>query len=74
MRVRGSIIGSTLRARTPAEKGAIAERLQQQIWPMLPSKKLFRPLVDHVFALADAAKAHERMESGVHIGKIVLSL
>jgi putative PIG3 family NAD(P)H quinone oxidoreductase len=74
MRVRGSIIASTLRARTPSEKGAIAERLQQQIWPMLASKSPIRPLIDHVFALADASKAHERMESGAHMGKIVLSL
>jgi NADPH2:quinone reductase len=74
MRVRGSIIGSTLRARTPAEKGAIASRLWQKIWPMLPSKAFIRPLIDRVFPLAEAAKAHERMESGGHMGKIVLSL
>lgn len=74
MRTRGSIIASTLRARTPSEKGAIAERLLQQIWPMLPSKKFIRPLIDRVFPLAEAAKAHERMDSGVHIGKIVLAV
>lgn len=74
MRTRGAIIASTLRARTPSEKGAIADRLLEQIWPMLPSKQFIRPLIDHVFPLADAAKAHERMESGAHMGKIVLSL
>jgi len=74
MRVRGTIIASTLRARTPSEKGAIADRLQRQIWPLLPSKKFIRPLIDHVYPLAEAAKAHERMESGAHMGKIVLSL
>jgi putative PIG3 family NAD(P)H quinone oxidoreductase len=74
MRTRGSIVASTLRARTPAEKGAVADCLREKVWPMLPAKRFIRPLIDRVFPLAEAAKAHERLESGVHMGKIVLSL
>jgi NADPH2:quinone reductase len=72
MAKRGKIIGSTLRARTPEEKGEIARRLLHDVWPMLPSKDVIRPIIDSTFPLTDARFAHERMESGKHIGKIVL--
>jgi len=69
---RGRVIGSTMRARTPAEKGRVAERLLQEVWPLLPAKNPIRPIIDSTFLLRDARLAHERMESGGHIGKIVL--
>lgn len=72
MHKRGRIIGSTMRARSPQQKGAIAQRLFEEIWPLLPAKDPIRPAVDSTFPLADAAKAHERMEAGQHIGKIIL--
>jgi len=72
MRKRGSIVASTLRPRTSAEKGAIAERLRQHIWPLLPAKNPIRPIIDSAFPLREASRAHERMESGQHVGKIVL--
>jgi NADPH:quinone reductase len=72
MTKRGRIMGSTLRSRTPEEKGEIARRLLRDVWPMLPSKDLIRPIIDSTFPLTDARLAHERMESGKHIGKIVL--
>ncbi|MGI8959567.1 MAG: NAD(P)H-quinone oxidoreductase [Bryobacteraceae bacterium] len=72
MAKRGKIMGSTLRARTPEEKGEIARRLLRDVWPMLPSKGAIRPIIDSTFPLTDARLAHERMESGKHIGKIVL--
>ena len=65
--------GSTLRPRSPAEKAVIAEALQARVWPLLEAGRC-RPVIDSVFPLADAAKAHARMESGEHIGKIVLTL
>jgi len=70
---RGRVIGSTMRARTPEEKGEIRRRLLRDVWPMLPGKKTIRPIVDSVFRFTDARLAHERMESSRHIGKIVLS-
>jgi NADPH:quinone reductase len=72
MAKRGRIMGSTLRSRTPEQKGEIARRLLRDVWPMLPSKNVIRPIIDSTFPLADARLAHERMESGKHIGKIVL--
>jgi putative PIG3 family NAD(P)H quinone oxidoreductase len=72
MAKRGKIMGSTLRARTPEEKGEIARRLLRDVWPMLPPKDIIRPIIDSTFPLTDARLAHERMESGKHIGKIVL--
>jgi len=65
--------GSTLRPRSPAEKGVIAQALEAQVWPLIAAGKL-RPMMDQTFALADAAKAHARMEASLHIGKIVLKV
>ena len=72
MMKRGRVIASTLRARTPEEKGEIARRLRHDIWPVLSAKDVIRPIVDCTFPLRDAALAHERMQSGNHMGKIVL--
>jgi NADPH2:quinone reductase len=65
--------GSTLRSRSVADKGAIADAVERNVWPLLAAGKV-RPLIDSTFAFRDAAKAHERMESSVHIGKIVLGV
>jgi NADPH2:quinone reductase len=70
---RLTITGSTLRIRTPAEKGAIAAALEREIWPLLSSGRV-RPIVDATFPLADAADAHRALESGEVIGKIVLQV
>ena len=74
MRTRGAIMASHLRARTPQEKGEIANRLQQAVWPLLPGRDPIRPVVDSVFKLEDAAAAHRRLESSRHVGKIVLTV
>jgi putative PIG3 family NAD(P)H quinone oxidoreductase len=68
-----TITGSTLRPRTPAEKGAIAAALEREVWPLLESGRV-RPVIDRRFALADAAAAHARLESGHAIGKVVLDV
>jgi NADPH2:quinone reductase len=65
--------GSTLRPRSPAEKAVIAEALKAKVWPLIEAGRCI-PVIDSVFPLADAAKAHERMESSAHIGKIVLTM
>lgn len=71
MRKRLWITGSTLRPRTPAQKGVIAQQLRQRVWPLLESRTV-RPIIHQVFPLAQAADAHRMMESGTHIGKLVL--
>ena len=66
------VIGSTMRARSAAAKGEVAEALKRDIWPLLPGKTQIRPIIDSTFPLRQAAAAHRRMEEGTHIGKIVL--
>ncbi len=63
--------GSTLRPRTPAEKAEIAEALREKVWPLIAAGRC-KPVIDSTYPLADAAKAHARMESSAHVGKIVL--
>ena len=70
---RLTITGSTLRARTVAEKGTIAAALHAEVWPLLEQGKV-KPLVQRTFPLAEAAAAHALMESSAHVGKIVLVL
>jgi NADPH:quinone reductase-like Zn-dependent oxidoreductase len=71
MRNRITLTGSTLRPRETAFKAAIAAVLRQKVWPLIEQGRI-RPVIDSVFPLADAARAHARMESSRHIGKIVL--
>jgi NADPH2:quinone reductase len=62
---------SALRPRTVAEKAAIASALYEKVWPLIEAGKI-KPVIDSTFPLADAAKAHERVEGSQHIGKVVL--
>src|SRR5271155_155260 len=64
--------GSTLRPRSPAEKAVIAEALKAKVWPLLEAGRC-KPIIDSVFPLAEASKAHERIESAGHVGKVVLT-
>jgi NADPH2:quinone reductase len=63
--------GSTLRARTVAEKAAIARAVEEKVWPLVAAGKV-KPVIYKTFPLAEAAAAHALMESSAHIGKIVL--
>lgn len=64
--------GSTLRSRSVAEKAQIAQELEQQVWPLLHQGKI-KSQIFKTFRLEEAAEAHTLMESGTHIGKIVLT-
>lgn len=63
--------GSTLRARSVAEKGAIARALAERVWPLLAEGRC-KPVLDSTYPLAEVRQAHARMDGGEHIGKIVL--
>ena len=65
--------GSTLRARSVADKGAIARAVEAKVLPLIAAGRV-KPVIDSTFPLRDAAAAHARMESSQHIGKIVLTL
>ncbi len=73
MQQRLAIMGSTLRSRSTEFKRAVRDQLLQNVWPLLAAGRV-RPVVDSVFALAEAGKAHARMESGEHKGKIILAV
>lgn len=68
---RLTLTGSTLRARDPAFKAAVAQKLKRFIWPLLENARI-RPVVHATFPLGEADQAHRLMEAGAHIGKIVL--
>jgi NADPH2:quinone reductase len=70
---RLTITGSTLRPRTVEYKAAIAEVLCEKVWPLIESGQI-RPVIYETFPLAKAAQAHALMESGAHVGKIVLEV
>ncbi len=73
MRRRLTLTGSTLRARDTAFKTLVADELSRSVWPYVADGQL-RPVIDRTYPLAQAAEAHRRMESGAHMGKIVLTI
>ena len=73
MRRRLTLTGSTLRPRDVQFKTMVADELAKTVWPYVEGNRL-KPVIDKVFPLAEAAAAHARMESGDHVGKIVLSM
>ena len=64
--------GSTLRSRSVEDKAAIARAVETKIMPLMAAGKV-KPVIDSTFPLREAAAAHARMESSLHIGKIVLT-
>jgi putative PIG3 family NAD(P)H quinone oxidoreductase len=73
LRKRLTITGSTLRARTVAEKGAIARAVHEHVWPLFEAGEV-RVVVHGTFPLEKAADAHRLMESSAHVGKLVLTV
>jgi NADPH2:quinone reductase len=73
MRRRITITGSTLRPRSVVFKADIATSLLEKVWPLLNSGQM-KPVIHARFPLEQAAEAHALMESGAHMGKIVLLL
>jgi len=71
MQRRLTLTGSLLRPRSAEFKSLVADELSRAVWPHVEAGKL-RPVIDSTFPLAAAAEAHRRMESGDHVGKIVL--
>ncbi|WP_027328926.1 NAD(P)H-quinone oxidoreductase [Marinimicrobium agarilyticum] len=68
---RLTLTGSTLRAQSAEVKAGIARELEQRVWPLIALGRI-KPQVNHRFALAEVARAHELMESNRLIGKIIL--
>ena len=72
LRRRLTLTGSTLRPRSAAYKAGIAAALREKVWPLLAEGRI-KPVIERTFAAAQAAEAHALMESGRHVGKIVLT-
>lgn len=70
---RQTITGSTLRARSVADKALIVQSVREKAWPLLEAGAI-RTVIDRTFPLADVAEAHRLMESSQHIGKILLKM
>lgn len=70
---RLTLTGSTLRARSVAQKAAVADAVRKNIWPLLAAGRV-RPIIHATFPLAEASAAHRLMETSNHIGKIVLTV
>jgi len=71
MRKRQTLTGSTLRARSVTFKSALAQAVRKTVWPWIEQGRV-RPVIDAVFPAERSVQAHERMEQGQHIGKLVL--
>jgi NADPH2:quinone reductase len=65
--------GSTLRPRSNADKAAMVGAIEAKVMPLVRQARI-KPVMDSTFPLEKAADAHRRMESGEHIGKIVLTV
>ena len=67
------LTGSSLRPRSVKDKGAIAKALYKAVWPLLGRGKI-KPVVDKVFPFKNAQEAHEYLEAGAHVGKVILKV
>jgi len=73
LRRRLTITGSTLRPRPVAFKAQVARELRERVWPLLAAGRI-KPVIYRTFPLEEAHRAHALMESGEHVGKIVLEV
>jgi putative PIG3 family NAD(P)H quinone oxidoreductase len=72
MTKRGSISTTTLRARPVGDKARIVRGVREQVWPLVEAGTI-RPIIDTTMPMAEAIRAHRRMEGSDHIGKILLT-
>jgi NADPH:quinone reductase len=67
------LTGSRLRPRSLTEKARLAAAVHKAVWPLIEDGRV-KPVIDSTFPLAEARRAHERLESGQHIGKVLLTV
>jgi NADPH2:quinone reductase len=72
MRKRAAIIGTMLRGRSIEEKAEATRLFASSVLPLV-SRGAIRPVIDRVYPVDEIREAHERMESNVGFGKIVLT-
>jgi NADPH:quinone reductase len=67
------VTGSRLRPRPIEEKGRLTAAVRKAVWPLIEEGR-FTPVIDSTFPMAEVARAHERLESGAHVGKVLLTM
>jgi putative PIG3 family NAD(P)H quinone oxidoreductase len=72
LRNRLTVQAASLRARPVAEKAAVVAGVRADVWPLVASGQV-KPVIETVLPLAEAASAHQLMEAGGHVGKILLA-
>ncbi|MFE3772301.1 NAD(P)H-quinone oxidoreductase [Streptomyces sp. NPDC059122] len=70
---RAAITGTGLRARPVSEKSAIVAAVREHVWPLIGNGQV-RPIIDRALPMAEAAEAHRILDSGSHVGKVVLTV
>ncbi|QZY29274.1 NAD(P)H-quinone oxidoreductase [Nocardioides coralli] len=73
LRKRGAVIATSLRPRPPADKAAICAAVVEHVWPLVAEGRV-RPVVHATLPLEEVTRAHELMEAGDNVGKILLSV
>lgn len=73
MMKRLTVTGSTLRPRTVEQKSEIAQELREHAWPLLDNGSI-KPVIDSIYPMHQISDAHRRLDSGTHIGKILLQM
>jgi putative PIG3 family NAD(P)H quinone oxidoreductase len=73
MQKRLILTGSTLRPRSADEKARLAAAVEARVWPWIETGQI-KPIIDRTYPLAEAAAAHAHLESGSHVGKVVLTV
>lgn len=69
---RGAILATSLRSRPDDEKAAIVASVRAHVWPLIEAGRV-RPVVDRIIPMPDAARAHDVVEAGAHVGKVLLA-
>jgi len=72
LRKRASVHATSLRSRPPEQKASIVAAVRSAVWPFIAAGRI-KPVIHAVFPLGEAARAHALMESGEHVGKILLA-
>ncbi|MGN6331013.1 MAG: NAD(P)H-quinone oxidoreductase [Motilibacteraceae bacterium] len=70
---RAAVLATSLRARPLEEKAAIVAAVREHVWPLLAAGDV-RPVVDRSYPMSEAAQAHRYIDSGEHIGKVLLTV
>lgn len=73
MQKRLTLTGSTMRNRPNAFKAEVARALEETVWPVIKQGR-YKPVIDSLFPLEDVVEAHQRIDSGEHVGKIILTM